>query len=227
MFFAVVKSRESRMIACKTMKTNQPGLKNTVATHSAHIFFSPFVLTPPRLPSRHDPTPAPAIVPRTHAIHKKKKQLFFACASGNTTMARYLTRIEVGARYDLRDKRGHLAGEYFWDSVEPGVRDEIIAILVAVGWPDPPPSPRNGNGGSRGSVGLRSRGRLSGGGGGGERRRGTRNSSSAPPGNTGRRSSRGRGVGGRDDGGSKRHSEGGEAGMKRLASDMRLLMKRR
>lgn len=137
-------------------------------------------------------------------------QLFFACASGNTTVARYLTRIEVGARYDIKDKRGHLAGEYFWESVEPETRDEIVAILVACGWPHPPPPPRNnsrlrGRGSGRGSSGRH----------GGQRGRST----SAPP-------SRG-GAGGGGNGRAKRHSDGGEAGMKRLASDMMMLMKRR
>eukprot|EP00752_Nemacystus_decipiens_P011106 g9867.t1 len=151
--------------------------------------------------------------------------LFFACASGSTTMARYLTRIEVGARYDLKDKRGHLAGEYFWESVDQGTRDEILAILVAVGWPDPPPSPRNsggggGGGGTRGVGGLILRGRASRGGGDGR----GRNSSSAPPAKHGRGGTGGRGEVG---GAPKRHSEGGEAGMKRLASDMKSLMKRR
>lgn len=157
------------------------------------------------------------------------RQLFFACASGNTTMARYLTRIEVGSRYDLKDKRGHLAGEYFWESVDQDTRDEIVAILVAVGWPDPPVSPRGGGGGGgKGVGGLILRGRSSRGGGGGDGR--GRNSTSAPPmkNGGGRRDGKARGRGSHDSGGApKRHSEGGEAGMKRLASDMKSLMKRR
>lgn len=146
-------------------------------------------------------------------------QLFFACASGNTTVARYLTRIEVGARYDLKDKRGHLAGEYFWESVEPETRDEIVAILVACGWPHPPPPPRSnsrlrGRGSGRGSSGRH----------GGQRGRST----SAPPSRTASpRDERGAGAGGGRNGRAKRHSDGGEAAMKRLASDMMTLMKRR
>ncbi|CAM9521802.1 unnamed protein product [Ectocarpus sp. 8 AP-2014] len=144
--------------------------------------------------------------------------LFFACASGNTMVARYLTRIEVGARYDIKDKRGHLAGEYFWESVDPETRDEIVAILVACGWPHPPPPPRNnsrlrGRGSGRGSSGRH----------GGQRGRST----SAPPSRTASpRNDRG-GAGGGGNGRAKRHSDGGEAGMKRLASDMMMLMKRR
>ncbi|CAB1113254.1 unnamed protein product [Ectocarpus sp. CCAP 1310/34] len=144
--------------------------------------------------------------------------LFFACASGNTTVARYLTRIEVGARYDIKDKRGHLAGEYFWESVEPETRDEIVAILAACGWPHPPPPPRNisrlrGRGLGRGSCGRH----------GGQRER----SPSAPPSRTASpRNDRG-GAGGGGHGRAKTHSDGGEAGMKRLASDMMMLMKRR
>ncbi|CAM9319633.1 unnamed protein product [Ectocarpus sp. 6 AP-2014] len=145
--------------------------------------------------------------------------LFFACASGNTTVARYLTRIEVGARYDIKDKRGHLAGEYFWESVDSETRDEIVAILVACGWPHPPPPPRNnsrlrGRGSGRGSSSGRH---------GGQRGRST----SAPPSRTASpRNDRG-GAGGGGNGRAKRHSDGGEAGMKRLASDMMMLMKRR
>lgn len=128
-------------------------------------------------------------------------------------MVRYLTRIEVGARYDLKDKRGRLAGEYFWDSVGQDTGDEIVAILVAAGWPDPPPSPLNGGcggGGGKGVGGLILRGRSSRGGGGG----GGRNWSSAPPAKNQR-------------GGGRGSDEGGEVGMKRLASDMKSLMKRR
>lgn len=127
-------------------------------------------------------------------------QLFFACAGGNTTMARYLTRIEVGARLDLRDVRGHLAGEFFWDTVDADTRDEIMAILIAAGWPHPPPV--------RQPV---SRGRCA-------------------PGKKGRRSRSASSLRRPfERGGSRSHrqSEGGEAGMKRLASDMMLLMRRR
>lgn len=118
-------------------------------------------------------------------------------------MARYLTRIEVGARVDLRDSRGHLAGEYFWETVEQDTRDEIMAILVAAGWPDPPP-PRDSSGWSR----SRSRGVL-----------GQRSRSVPPPKKRGGMTAYDRG---------NRQSEGGgDAGMKRLASEMKLLMKRR
>lgn len=54
-------------------------------------------------------------------------------------MARYLTRIEVGARVDIRDARGHLPGEFFWEDVSQSTQEEIAAILEAVGWPHPPP----------------------------------------------------------------------------------------
>lgn len=116
-------------------------------------------------------------------------------------MARYLTRIEVGARVDLRDNRGNLAGEYFWDAVAAETRDEIVAVLVAAGWPDPPP-PRDSQG-----------------------RGGNRRSQSMPGLGKG-------GDAGEDGGGgglfvNKRHTDGGDAGMKRLASEMRMLMKRR
>ncbi|CAM9602245.1 unnamed protein product [Scytosiphon promiscuus] len=144
--------------------------------------------------------------------------LFFACASGNTTMARYLTRIEVGARYDLKDKRGHLAGEYFWESVETNTRDEITAILVALGWPDPPPPPRESNGGKFRAV-PRLRGRAAGRGAdkqGGETgcggRRGYRRrpSNSAPP-----RSNNGRGEGGGEGGVSGIGAVGGSSSSRR------------
>lgn len=116
-------------------------------------------------------------------------------------MARYLTRIEVGARLDLRDSLGHLVGEYFWDTVEQTARDEILAILFAAGWPDPPPIPVYG-------WSSRSRGR------------GGRSQSvpgSATPPFFGNRGGDGKIV---------RYSDGGEGGMKRFASDMMLMMKR-
>lgn len=53
-------------------------------------------------------------------------------------MARYLTRIEVGARVDLRDNLDNLAGEFFWETVESEARDEVLSILVETGWPNPP-----------------------------------------------------------------------------------------
>lgn len=189
----------------------------------------PFPFLPvPSLPILHQHpinTCTPRHQPHPQHRHLTTGQLFFACASGNITMARYLTRIEVDARADLPDALGNLAGHYFWNSVGPEGREEIAAVLASSRWPNSRPPRDRSTSRLRGrSRGNRNSNGGGGGGGGGWGRERRQYSRSVPP----LGGSRGGGGGWGPDGDrSKRQSDGGEAGMKRLASDMMMLMKRR
>lgn len=147
-------------------------------------------------------------------------QIFFACAGGYTTMVRYLTRIEVGARIDVRDVGGHLPGEFFWGNVTRSRQEEIATVLVAVGWPEPPPrDARKQRGrsltrrGSHRGISSPSRSRR-------------RRSPSPPRSASARRSSSLCEAG--DDSPHDREDEfwgSGKLGVKRLASEMKSLLK--
>lgn len=144
-------------------------------------------------------------------------------------MARYLTRMEVGAKVHMRDIRGHLPGEYFWENVSSETQDEIRGILSAVGWPNPPSPTDRRIKKQRGRTSSRPV-RL-----GHQPRR--RSQSSPSRGRNGRpggsRAAGARGVagGGRSESRDAREGPGGgpaeQVGMKRLASEMRLLMRLR
>lgn len=158
--------------------------------------------SPPWIYVAHRPPHHPRIVV-IHGLHAIT-QLYFACAGGHTTMARFLTRVEVGARVDLRDTRGHLAGEYFWETVSAGTQEDIVAILVAAGWPDPPP-PRHEQTRSRGPKAKRGGGK------------GQSQSQRSSVSENRRRSAHS----------PEPMAAGGKVGMKRLGTGVNLLMRRR